>query len=224
MRRLEHSMGMNKTVLITRPRYDQTTAYLCGWCEPVIVIARQKQYRVLNLVGGKATQAKFESYLKNQKPGFFFLNGHGSSTVVLGDNHKPMLIQGLNDDICADAIAYIRSCDVGKSLAISLVKKGARACIAYKRKFGFVGMRAYMKKILDDPLAKMYLEPSNLIAIAILKGHSVREAHWRGIEAMQRSFNKLISSERGMTNINILVTLSSNIQGQVLLGDGNAMM
>ena len=104
---------MNKTILVTRPRYDDTTAYLNKWAGLVKEFAEERGCRVLDLDGEKANRAEFESYAKKHRPNFFFFNGHGSDEAVTGDQEKDLLLHKVNDNFCTGAIVYIRSCNAG---------------------------------------------------------------------------------------------------------------
>ncbi|MBI2330283.1 hypothetical protein HYU94_02750 [Candidatus Daviesbacteria bacterium] len=77
---------------------------------------------------------------------------------------------------------------------------------------------------LSDPLAKLYLEPSNIVATTLLKGHSASEAHLRGLGEMKKNLRKMLSSENPLTDSTGIVLLWSNIRGQILLGDPNAII
>ena len=214
---------MNKTILVTRPRYDDTTAYLNKWAGLVKEFAEERGCRVLDLDGEKANRAEFESYAKKHRPNFFFFNGHGSDEAVTGDQEKDLLLHKVNDNFCTGAIVYIRSCNAGGTLANSLVAKGTKACIGYTTKFGFIRIVAYSTKPLEDPMARIFLEPSNLIATGILKGNTAAEAHRKAIKEMSKSFFMMLSSQ-GKFDQNALLVMSSNLRGQKLIGDSSAVI
>lgn len=212
---------MNRTVLVTRPNHDITTTYFYFWSEAVLKLA-SRRHKVLDLYSKKANRKTFESYTKKHKPDFFFFNGHGSDIVLAGYNDEPILISNQNDGLCSESIIYIRSCSAVKILGPSLIDHHAKACIGYSTKFGFMRLIEKESKPLSDPLAKLYLEPSNIVATTLLKGHCASEAHFRGLAEMKKNLKKLLSSENPLTDSTGIVLLWSNIQGQVLLGDPNA--
>lgn len=213
---------MNKVILITRPNHDETTDYLHKWSEPVIKLAKDKLFTVLDLVGPKARRNIFESYSRKKQPHFFFLNGHGSETIIAGQNNEHILIGDENDDLCEKAIVFMRSCNAVKILGVSLVKKGTKACIGYTTKFGFLRLLAYTTHPLQDPLAGLFLEPSNKIATTLLKGHTVVEAHKRGLDEMKKNLRKMLSSAGTHIDSNAIVLLWTNIRGQTYIGDSEA--
>lgn len=214
---------MSKTVLVTRPNHDITTTYFYLWSEEVLKLA-SKSYKVLNLHGRKANRKAFESYAKKHKPDFFFFNGHGSDEIVTGYNDEPLLISGKNDDLCLESIIYIRSCSAAKTLGVSLIQQSVKACIGYNTKFGFMRLIEKERDPLSNPLVKLYLEPSNIVATTLLKGHTSLDAHLRGLGEMKKNLRKLLSSENPFTDSTGIVLLWSNIRGQVLLGDPNAVI
>ncbi len=216
-------MTASKTVLVTRPNHDITTNYFYFWAEEVLKLA-SKKHKVLDLCSKKANRKNFESYAKKHKPDFFFFNGHGCDEIVAGYNNEPLLITDGNDELCCDSIIYIRSCSAAKTLGNSLIRQSAKACIGYNTKFGFMRLIEKEGNPLSDPLAKLYLEPSNIVATTLLKGHSASEAHLRGLGEMKKNLRKMLSSENPLTDSTGIVLLWSNIRGQILLGDPNAII
>lgn len=215
-------MTMSKTILITRPDHDETTDYLNKWSEPVKNLAQDKKFTVLDLQGKKASRKNLESYTKKNSPNLFFFNGHGSDSIIGGQDNEHLLVSDDNDELCNNAVVYIRSCSAGKKLGKSLVAKGAKACICYTTKFGFLRLLTYATRPLMDPLAKIFLEPSNIVAMALIKDNTALEAHQRSNKEMKKSLYKLLSSESGQSDPNAIVILWSNIRGQTLLGDESA--
>lgn len=216
---------MSKTVLITRPNYDITTKYFHQWSEEVIRLAAERKNKVLDLEGKKANRKTFESYAKKHRPDFFFFNGHGSDTLLAGYDNEPILISDAdNNSICSRSIVYVRSCSAAKVLGVSLIKYKASAFIGYVNKFGFMRLVQKESKPLSDPLARMFLAPSNLVATTLLKGHPAIEAHQRSLREMRKNLSKLLSSENPLSDSTGAVLLWSNIRGQTLLGNPNAVI
>lgn len=214
-------MIQSKVVLVTRPNHDITTTYFCLWAEKTLSLASRK-HKVLDLHSKKANRKTFESYAKKHRPNFFFFNGHGSDEVVAGYDNEPLLVSTKNDNLCLNSIVYIRSCSAAKILGESLIRQSAKSCIGYVTKFGFMRLVEKEREPLSDPLAKLYLEPSNIVATTLLKGHTALEAHCRGIVEMKKNLKKMLSSENPLADATGVVLLWSNIRGQVVLGDQNA--
>lgn len=215
-------MMTNKAILVTRPNYDIITTYFYHWSESILMLAAQKGYKVFDLAGSKASRSNFESYSKKHNPNFFFFNGHGSDEVVAGQNHELLLISGKNDSLSKDSIVYIRSCSAAKILGPSLINQATKAVIGYTTKFGFMRLVDKESKPLSDPLAELFLKPSNIVATTFLKGHTAFEAHQRSINGMKKNLRKMLSSENPFSDSTSIVLLWSNIKGQILLGDPQA--
>ena len=182
-------------------------------------MASHKGMTVLDLSGEKVTRANFESYLRKHGPEIVFLNGHGNQTTITGDNNKPIL------DVRGDVntiVIYARSCDAGAVLGQTLVAKNTNAFIGYKRKFTFMYSPDNITKPLKDPMAKLFLEPSNLALSTLLKKHTAEEAHARSQEAMFKNFRKMVSSQASDEERYGARWLWANINSQVLLGDPKA--
>ena len=75
---------------------------------------------------------------------------------------------------------------------------------------------------IEDPMAGLFLEPSNLVAMVLIKGHSARVAYDRSQAAMQKNFRKTIVSAASFEERMAAACLWSNMKGQVLVGDGGA--
>lgn len=216
-------MKTSKTLLITRPNYDPTTHYCYHWSKPVIKKAKEKLFRVLDVADDKAIKRVFESYLQKQKPQFLFLNGHGSETVVTGQNDAPILNESNFNIIPKDSIVYVRSCDVGSKLGKKLIQRAA-AFIGYSKAFGFYRLNECMRNPLSDPLSKFSFEPSNLVATTLLKGKTAAEAHERSRGAMRRNLQYLLSSKATDLERQCAMPLWWNYKYQVLFGDLNGSL
>ena len=212
----------NKSFLITRPDYDLVTKYLCLWSQEVISTAESKSFAFYDLKGVKATKSKLDSYINSHNPGFIFLNGHGNTNIITGHDHE-VIIQ--EDSKLGEAIVYARSCDSGERLGgILVAKKSVRAFVGYRRKFILGYTPEKMMKPLEDEIAKLFLEPSNLMGTIILKGHKVSDAHNRSKEAMYQNFRRMVSSSASFEERHAARWLWSNINSQVLIGDGEAQV
>ncbi len=212
-------MPMNKSLLITRPNHEIVTKYFSVWSKDVINFAEGKGMRIYDLLGDKATRSNFESYVSSNNPELIFLNGHGSTIELTGQNNEVILDQKseLNK-----AIVYARSCDVGRILGHELVSKSVKAFIGYERKFILGYSPEKIMRPEEDNIAKLFLQPSNLIVTTIIKGHTVKEADTRSKIEMHKNFRRMLSSASTYEERFAARWLWSNINSQVLLGDPNA--
>lgn len=208
----------NVFILITRPRHDPITRYFYEWSGEIKKFAESKGFTALDLRAEKATRGHFESYLKKHHPSFLFLNGHGNADVISG--HDNQVLVDITSAI-ETSVIYARSCDAAKTLGVYLVNNGVKAFIGYKKKF-ICGVAGRSSELLEDEIARLFLEPSNLIPSTLLKLHNAEEAHSRSLDAMYRNFRRMISSTASREERYAARWLWSNIHGQVLLGDKTA--
>lgn len=164
------------SLLITRPLYEGTTHYLYFWSENVIDFAKSKSYKILDLKTKKANRKTLESYLNNRRPNLIFLNGHGSSDLIFGQDDEVIIKVGENEHLLKGTIVYALSCKTGQVLGPKSVDKGTISYIGYKEDFNFWINSNHISRPNNDPRAKLFLDTSNKIALSLLKGHSVKEA------------------------------------------------
>lgn len=205
-------------ILITRPNHDQITTYISQWSESIIAFAKSKSCTIFDLFGKKADKIFLEKYLSSKKPSFLFLNGHGSSDVICGYNDEVLLDDKTQPTIVRGLIIYARSCNAGKNLGQILVNKGVKAFIGYTKSFSFATSNKFVFRPKEDPLARLFLEPSNLVATTIIKGNTVEEAHQRSISEMRKTLSEMILSNIPNKK-DYAFALYNNMLGQVVIGD-----
>ena len=217
-------MTMSRALLVTRPNHDATTDYLWHWTVPVVEVAKRKKILVLDLSGKKANGKNFRSYIASKSPSFLFINGHGNADTVAGQDNETLIGMASDTKMLIGLVIYVRSCTSAKSLGPYLVSRGIACFIGYKKEFIFFRDRSFSTRPLEDPIAKIFLEPSNLIPTTLLKGHTTRDADQRSQVAMRRNLRKLLSSNASFEERLSAPYLWSNIQAQVLLGDPTAVI
>ena|SRR3989344_1092432 len=109
------------TLLTTRPNYDYTTRYISTWAQKVIGEARKKGHLVLDLEGKRASRDEFESMVGKRNPSLIFLNGHGSDSIVTGQDGEVLIEAGKNEEILQGTIVYALSCRSAKVLGAASV-------------------------------------------------------------------------------------------------------
>lgn len=212
-------MAVSNVLLVTRPDYDIVTKYFCIWSEALCTMARQKGMTVCDLQGKKANRKDFESYLRKNNPSMVFLNGHGNAEIITGQNDEPIVDAA---SMSPNSIMYARSCDAGERLGQELVRHGVSSFIGYRRKFIFGYTPEYVTRPVMDPMASLFLEPSNLIVSTLLKGHTAKDANQRSKDAMFRNFRKMICSTASFEERYASRWLWGNLQHQVLHGNEEA--
>lgn len=213
----------NKTMVITRPQHDDTTAYLHAWTADVINVAKKNDFSVIDLEMEKATRKNLESVLKKQNPIFVFINGHGSTNFVCGQNYDILVKAGVNENILSGKITYTISCESASVLGPAAVDKGARVFIGYNEKFGFVYDNNSTTKPLQDRIAKPFFESSNKVSTELLRGKSAQVS----VDKSQETFQKWIDFYKNSKEPeapDVLTWLIWDKEAQVLLGDREAQI
>ncbi len=213
---------MSKTILVTRPNHDATTNFLYFWTAVVIEVAKKKGIAVLDLKEQKANKKTFDSYIKKNNPAFVFFNGHGSPELIFGYGKEILIQSDKDEELLSGKIVYSRTCDSANELGKKSVGKGVVAFIGYSRKFTFVYLKRNESRPLIDKIAKLFLEPSNLVATALLKGNCAKEAHVRGIKSMGKNLSYLLSSSSSKEERDAAPFLLNNLTSQVLHGNPNS--
>ena len=213
---------MNRAILVTRPNHDLITTYLFQWSQHVISVANKKGIKVLDLSGKKANETTFTSYIVKNEPILVFLNGHGNEDVVTGYDNKPLITANKNEKLLEEKIVYARSCDAAKNLGQLCIKKNTLAFIGYKRKYAIGYSQSSITKPLRDEVAKLFITPSNLVPLSLLKGNTAKDAYRKSQESMIRNFSFMVSTRATQTQRDAAPYLWINRKYQVILGDENA--
>ncbi len=213
---------MNRALLTTRPNYDLATRYLFYWSELVITEAKKKGINVLDLSEKKANKKDLHSYIERHNPALIFFNGHGSTNAVAGHDDEILVKTNDNEHILSGRIIYARSCDAVGELGSISIKKGAIAFIGYKRKYSFGYSQSSITRPLNDEVARLFLEPSNLVPISLLKGNTVEEAYTKSQDSMMRNIRYMVSSKASQIQREATPYLWMNKKSQEAVGNKRA--
>lgn len=209
-------------LLITRPLYEGTTHYLFFWNEDVINFAKRRSYKIVDLKTKKANRKTLESYLNKIKPNLILLNGHGSSDLIAGQDDEVIIKVGENEELLKGTIVYALSCKTGQILGPKSIEKGTISYIGYKEDFNFWVNSTHSSRPNSDPRAKLFLGPSNKIALSLLKGHSVKDSCNKAKEAFRENARKLIATNS--PDQFVIPDLIWNMVHLTHFGDGNAVV
>src|SRR3989338_282816 len=167
---------MSKIILVTLPSSDRTTRYISTWAQLAIHNLKSKNFKLITLEKERAVKIVFESMVHKHAPTFIFLNGHGGSDLVCGQNNEILIQEGKNELILKGTISYALSCSSAKVLGPSAITAGATSYIGYKEDFIFFISSEKRTKPQEDKTAEMFLAPANQIVVSLVKGHTVAEA------------------------------------------------
>jgi fibrillarin-like rRNA methylase len=73
-------------------------------------------------------------------------------------------------------------------------------------------------------VAKLFLEPSNYIAIAFIKGHSAVEANNRSKECFKKNIKKLMTSDTLKEDRELIPYLLWDMDHQICIGNDKAVL
>lgn len=186
---------MPHAIAITRPFYDDTTSYLHRWNLDVVKYARTTSSSVVDLDQKRASRKELESVVRKLNPEIIILNGHGTGDSILGQDNEVLIKVGENEYILKNSVVFSLSCSSAKVLGPASIKVGAKAYIGYKEDFIFVYTDGYSTRAEQDPLAKLFLEPTNKIAMSLVSGNSPKDSHQRGLNAFLKNLQQVLLSE-----------------------------
>lgn len=212
------TLPTTKVILVTRPNHDLVTTYISTWAKNVLIEADKRGIPKLDLSFKKAKRSYFESYIQKNQPKLIFLNGHGSVDSITGFDNE-VLVNFENIDILEGKIIYARSCDAGVKLGPKAITGGALCFIGYRQSFVVGYSEEHWTRPLQDPLARLFLEPSNLVPITFLKGNSAADAYRKSQNASFKNFSFVLSTKASSLEKDAAPYLWHNRKYQVLLGD-----
>jgi hypothetical protein len=211
-----------KQILITRPSYDDATTYLFYYAGLIIKDAEEKMFSVLDLKRPRLTKDNFTKIIEKNSPSIIFFNAHGSENTIygdkIGDEEEILIEEDINHEILNSRLVYARSCWTAASLGNKACLNGG-CFIGYNIPFSFWCDERWSAKPLNDNLARLFLEPSNLIISSLLKGNTVEEAVIKSNDLSKKNILKLLRDKEEPGAIASIKLLWSNMQGLQVLGN-----
>jgi len=213
---------MKPTLLVTRPDYDVATGYLFYYAKEIIDFAEKKNIKVLDLVRPRLTRDGFSELVSKEDPGLLFFNAHGDDKTIYGDKIKgveePLIEEGKNHHLLNGRITYARACCTAASLGKACT--GKEGCfIGYNAPFSFWFNEKWSAKPSNDNIAKLFLEPSNLIVLSLLKGNTALEAVDKSANMTNKSIMRLLRSKEEPGTMASMMILWNNSQSLDILGE-----
>lgn len=211
-------------ILIIRPEHDPLTRHLSCWNSKVIEFANNKGHIVTDLHKEKANKKEFEGRMKKINPDLVLLNGHGDDESVTGHDNEVVVKEGENSDLLKNKITYAVACSSAKILGETCADS-TTTYIGYDEYFVLNLDRRFFSDPLRDEKAGRFLEPSNKVAISLIKGHTAKEAS----ESSKKSFRENIVSLLAKANPDVdalddAKNLYWNMTHQVCLGNEEAKL
>ena len=206
-------------VLVTRPNHDLPTTYLYHFTKEIVNYCQEKSIILADLKGKKANKKLLQSYVSKNKLDFVFVNGHGDEGCVCGYDNE--IIIDKYEKGLENTIFYCRSCRSAQKLGKKLVKGGVRAYVGYTKDYYVLMSRKKNTNPLFDKTARLFLDPSNLVAMSILKGNSVDNADKKSKKLLSKNIKDVISSNMAGKD-EVAAYLLHDLKCQVVIGDKEA--
>lgn len=216
-------MPDSKSVLVTRPNFDQATAYLDAWAELIVEEAKDKNLKVAYLQGREASRKFFEKRVENNDPALIAFNGHGDADRIMGDRDEVLVKAGENEEILKSRIVNSISCNSAKELGPKSIEAGAKAFVGFCENFIFLQEDNHSATPRKDKTAEHFLSAANAVPISLIKGNSIREAYEKSQAAFGRSI-EYFTTHYTPGNSHILFCLKYDKKAQKFFGDGNATL
>lgn len=211
-------------LLITRPEHDYATRYLSVWAKKFFDLAQNKGYSIIDLYRERANRKEFESVLSKRSPDLVIMNGHGSDDAVAGHDNNLLIKAGDNSSLLGNKITYAISCRSARVLGKEIAQNAETAYIGYQDDFVLVYLEKYRTRPIEDKLAGLFLDPSNLVVTTLIKGHSAKEAVSRAKQEFLGNIQKLLTSKIKSEDYSVLRYLVWNMRNLVLCGKNDKQL
>lgn len=214
---------MNKGLLITLPRHEYTVDYLTVFSKSIMQEADSRSIKVKELRDKSANRKEFEAFIKSLNYKMVVFNGHGSEDTISGYKDVPIVQDGVNDSLLKGRIIYARSCWAGCVLG-ACMKDDTEGCfIGYELPFMFYIDDTWRSNPQKDRIAPIFLEPSNLVPISLIKGNTALQAHEKSKNQILKNIKKVLR-EGGGEALLFAEKLWNNYTAQVLIGNKSAVL
>jgi len=216
---------MQNGLIITCPEHDDATAYLTFFSKEITDGAEKRSLKIKKVTKKELNICSFSKILTKLGYRLVVLNGHGSHDSVFGYKNNLIVKLGKNDRLLKERLVYARSCNAGTELGPNCMEGSKDGCfIGYDVPFIFYMDSEWTTKPHNDKVAKLFLEPSNLIPVSIIKGNSAIESHNNAKDQMLKMMNNLIKGEQKQETPFYLEALWNNYQGQVIYGNAESKL
>jgi len=212
---------MNKILLVTRPKYDDGTEYLSYYAYLIIKDANKFGINNKDFEGKKVITKDVLNFINKKDPNLLFINGHGSSDSLEGNEGEILFSVDKNIRLLKDRIIYARACHAGISFGKEVVKDNDGCFIGYKTPFSFWIDEKRSSTPAKDKIAALFLEPSNEIINSLIKGNNTETSNLRSRKMMIENMNKILkmNKKKEPGAMGWLEILWNNYDGQVLYGN-----
>lgn len=208
--------------IITLPNYDDATSYLYHYSKKIVKEAESIGIKIIQFSRPRLRRRNVEKSIKKLNPSLVLFNAHGNDFAIYGDRinneEEAIIIEKENHYLLEGRITYARACWAALSLGKACTKNGG-CFIGYKTPFSFWINQNKSATPLRDENAKLFLEPSNQIALSLLKKKTAHEAVQRFNRLSKKNMLKLLQKKKEPGALAAAMVLWNNMEGQEILGD-----
>jgi len=209
---------MERGIIITLPRYDEVTEYLSLYSYQIEDAANENGIEIKSLRNNEANKREFEKVINKLDYNMIIFNGHGSASSIEG-NKEIIIEMGINDSLIKDRIVYARSCHAALVLGKKCTENTREGCfVGYDRPFQFYVNIQWTGSPLKDNIARLFLEPSNLLPISMIKGNPAGSANENSKKSILKNIKKILRNN-DEDSYKIAEALWNNHEGQIVLGN-----
>jgi len=213
------------TILVTNPDYDYATSYLCYYSKEIVSYAKKENIILIQLTNERLRRDIVEGIIRKKDPSFILFNGHGDKNTIYGgkvDGSEEFIIrEGFNEGLLKGKLVYARACNSAASLGKKCTEDGIGCFIGYDQPFSFWTDENWVTSPLKDNTARLFLEPSNAIAMSILKGKSAKYAVDKFFQLSKKNIQRLLKDENEPGTFVKAMVLWNNMQAQKILGNSD---
>lgn len=174
-----------KGILFSRPCHDGTLAYLHYYGKELVKFSKKK-YKTFDREKKKANKKEILKLIEKQKPVFIMFNGHGTPDEIAGHKNE-IIVSKDNSNILLNTITYALSCSSAQKLGKIVIKNGCFCFIGYEDDFNLGKDPDSEASPKRDKIAKLFLEPSNILVKSLINGQKVEQAIENAKEKMKEN-------------------------------------
>jgi len=208
--------------LFSRPKDDITLNYLYYYSKELVNLSNSLGHKTINREGKEANKDTIISLIKKQKPILIMFNGHGSPEVICGHNQEIIIDSKENPEVLKDSITYALACSSALILGPKSIEKNAICFIGYESDFALGKDPDSEASPRYDRIAKLFLEPSNILINHLLKGNNVKKSVEKAKEKMMENIWYLQTTNSFPDAVYYAPFLFNNYSNLVSLGNEDA--
>lgn len=208
--------------IITMPNYDDATAYLYCYAEELVKFAEEKNIFISQLKRPRLRRNVLEESIRKQNPQLLLFNAHGDEATIYGDKIETeteyLVRENENHQLLQGRLTYARACSAVASLGRKCTQKSG-CFIGYNQPFSFWTDTSRITTPLKDKTAQLFLEPSNELAIGLLRGKSASQAADIFINLSKKNILHLLDKQDEPGAMASAMLLWNNMMAQEIHGN-----